>query len=70
MRLKPVADGDGPRHETLLCPVADDGQAVVHQRAHEVKCHLLHRLRRPVGLLPEYAVVYRPQAEEAKLRPK
>ena len=58
--LKPIADGKGPCHETLLCAVTDVGKAVVHQRAHEVKCHLLNGLRRPAGLLPKYKVVNRP----------
>ena len=34
--LKPIADGKGPCHETLLCAVTDVGKAVVHQRAHEI----------------------------------
>ena len=58
---KPFADGHGPCHETPLCPVADDGKALVTSERTRSDADLLHRLRRPVGLLPEYANAYRPQ---------
>jgi hypothetical protein len=66
--VKQFVGGLGPRLETALGPVAEDGKAVGDQRAHEVKGRLLHRFRRGVRQLAKHPILDRLHTDEGELR--